>query len=144
MSYSFESLDDGHILILTMHKDFDIRTEMIESSLKVYEMLDQSPDQVVLISDSREIQLNNLNDLIEGANLARRDEARRVSQHPHVLKNYSIVNNRLAQAAVKGLNTASFGYFEVTMFETLEEAISQARAVLAEAKEGRAADGTSA
>src|SRR5687768_5087686 len=110
MSYSFETLDEGHIVILTMHSDFDIRTEMIQSSLDAYALLDQCPAPVVLISDSRAIQLRNINDLIEGANLARSPESRKVGSHPHLIKNYSIVDNKLAQAAVKGLNTATFGF----------------------------------
>lgn len=135
MSYSFESLDEGRILILTLHADFDIHTEMIQSSLDAYARLDEGPDHVVLISDSREIQLKSVNDLIQGANLASREESKRVSKHPRLLKNFSIVSNKLAQTAAKGLNTASFGYFEVTMFETLDEAIAQARVALAAAEQ---------
>jgi hypothetical protein len=126
MSYSFTSLADGHILILTMHSDFDLHTEMISASIDSYLRLDECPDQVVYISDAREVRIRDMNDILIGAQLARSGESQQVAHHPKLITNFSVVNSKVAQAAVKGLNTASFGFFKVTLFETIEEAVAQA------------------
>jgi hypothetical protein len=130
MSYDFTSLADGHILILTMNSDFDIQTEITNASIDSYLRLDDGPDQVVYISDARQIRIRDMNDILIGAQLARSAESQQVANHPKVITNFSVVNSKMAQAAVKGLNSASFGFFKVTIFETVEEAVAEAQKAL--------------
>lgn len=130
MSYTLESIDDGHIILFTMHQDFDMAVDMPQYLEACYELVENGPDKIVIITDASEMKPRTLDDIIEGANSIRSDEARRLSQHPKVIKNFSIITSKIAQLAVKGLNSASFGFFEVTIFETPEEAFNRAREVL--------------
>jgi hypothetical protein len=130
MSYSLESMDDGHIILFTMHQDFDVAVDMPHYLEACYELVENGPDKIVIITDATEMKPSSLDDIIEGANSIRSDEAKRLARHPKVVKSFSIITSKIAQLAVKGLNTATFGFLEVTIFETPEEAINRARQVL--------------
>lgn len=130
MSYSLDTFDDGQIIYFTMHDDFDVSVDMPDYLQKCYELVENGPEQIVVIIDAHEMKPRSIDDVIIGANATRSPEARRLSGHPKVLKNLSVLTSKLAQLTVKGLNSASFGFFEVTIFETQEEAIEYARAAL--------------
>jgi hypothetical protein len=130
MNYELKTLDDGQIIVLTMYKEFDMVDDLIQSSLECFELVENGPEHIVFISDGRELSITNLNDLIQSANSARRPEAMRVNKHPKMLKSLSVINSRLIQMAVRGLNSASFGHMEVTIFETVEDALDHARNLL--------------
>jgi hypothetical protein len=131
MSYTLTSLDDGHILLFTMNSDFDTPVDMPKYLKECYDLVDNGPDQIVIITDTTGAPPKGINDLIQGANSIRTPEAKRINDHPKVIRSLSVVDNRLVNLAVKGLNSAAFGFYEVAIFETKEEAISHARAVLA-------------
>lgn len=131
-SYRFDAFDQGHILVLTMLDTYNVHTDMCESTLALIEMIDKGPDRVVIISDSRELRIKDVNDMLVAASNVRTEESKRLVNHPKVIKNFSVMNNKMMQTAVKGLNTATFGFFPVTIFETPEAAIDAARAVLAQ------------
>jgi hypothetical protein len=130
MSYTLTSYDDGQIIVLTLHQGFDLANGMRAVSAECFDMLEQGPERVILISDTRALNINNLNDLIVGANVARQPEAIRVLKHPKTAKIVSVISSRVVQMAVRGLNSASFGHVEVPIFETLEEALDHARTIL--------------
>jgi hypothetical protein len=130
MNYELKTLDEGQIIVLTMYKEFDMVDDLIQSSLECFELVENGPEHIVFISDGRELSITNLNDLIQSANSARRPEAMRVNKHPKMLKSLSVINSRLIQMAVRGLNSASFGHMEVTIFETVEDALDHARNLL--------------
>ncbi len=130
MTYSLVSLDDGHILYFTMLEDFDFSVDMPKYLQECYELLENGPDRVIIITDARDLKPKSFDYIVQGANSTRSPEAHRNAEHSKVLKNFSIVSSRMAQLAVKGLNSASFGFFEVTIFETPDDALSQARQLL--------------
>jgi hypothetical protein len=134
MSYSYSTLDEGHILILTMHADCDVVTEMRQMMADGNALADQSPAPIIVINDARLLYFANLNHLLEAVNAVRTVEPQhRVNRHPKVIKSLSVISSRTMQLAAKGLNTATFGHIQVSMFPTLEEALMQARALLREA-----------
>ena len=130
MSYSLVPIDGGHILLFTMPEDFDFSEDMPKYLQECYELLENGPDRVIIITDACEIKPKGLDYIIQGANTTRSAEAHRISQHPKVLRSFSVVSSKVAQLAVKGLNSASFGFFDVTIFETCDDALSQARSLL--------------
>jgi hypothetical protein len=131
MPYTLTTLDDGHIIVATIGSDFDAVNDMLPMTLGCYDLLDHGPDRVVIISDARELRLKSANEVILSANVMRTPESKRVREHPKLLRNFAVINNNLLQMIVKGLNSASFGYVEATIFETLDDAISHARALIA-------------
>lgn len=130
MSYQVATHDDGHILILVLCDDFDIASEFSPAFKQCFEVLEAGPDRVVFISDARELHLKNFNDLLQGSNMARSEEANRVNKHPKVIKVFTVTNSSGLALAAKGLNSASFGYIELGTFGSMEEALAQARDVL--------------
>ncbi len=130
MSYSLDALDDGHIIFFTMHQDFDMSVDMPDYLQKCYALVDNGPDRIIVITDAREMKTKSFEDVIQGANSIRSPEAQRISHHPKVIKNLTVITNKVVQMAMKGLNSASFGFLELTLFETQEEAIGYARKVL--------------
>jgi hypothetical protein len=134
MSYSFETLDDNHIIIMTMHDDFDMAQEIQAAIKEGHALVEALPAPLVYITDVRALHFSNLNELLEAANAVRfinPDE--RVSRHPKVLKSLAVISSRVIQAAAKGLNSVSFGHMEITMYPTLEETLVKARALLKDA-----------
>jgi hypothetical protein len=132
MSYSLESLDGGSIILFNMYQDFDMSVDMPDYLQKCYEMVENGPERIIIITDAHEMKPKSIDDLIQGANSIRSQEARRLSRHPKVIKSLSILTSKAAQLTVKGLNSASFGFLEITIYETMEAAIAYARKVLAE------------
>ena len=130
MSYQVTTLDEGHILILTLNNDFDIVGEFAPSFNECFDQLEAGPDGVVFISDARELHLKSFNDLLQGGNLARSPEANRVNKHLKVRKAFTVTNSAGIALAAKGLNSASFGYVELGVFASIEDAVEQARAAL--------------
>jgi len=130
MSYQVSTQDDGHILILKLNEDFDIAGEFGPSFAECFEKLEAGPDGVVFISDARELKLKSFNDLLQGGNLARSPDANRVNKHPKVRKTYTVTNSAGIALAARGLNSASFGFVELSVFGSLEEAVTAARAAL--------------
>ena len=134
MSYTFTTLDEGHILILTFNDDFDVHTtQFMFDSL---EKIDTGPDRMVFITDSRSMPIKNVNDMLVASSNVRTEEAKRLMQHPKLVKSYTIINNNIFQKVIKGLNSATFGYFEITVFETVEEAVEAGRKALAAEQTG--------
>lgn len=134
MSYTYDLLDDGHILILTMHADCNIVAEMRQMMQDGNTLADQSNAPLVLINDARHLYFSNLNELLASVDAVRTVKPEyRVNRHPKVIKSLSVISSRTMQLAAKGLNTASFGNIDVKMYNTLEEALMQARALLKEA-----------
>lgn len=131
MPYSLSTLDDGRILLLTLDEHYDLADEMIRSSQDVIAYLDQAEFPVILITDARAVQIKELNTLLTAAQYVKHPEVKASLDHPALLKYYSVIDNMLINAAVRGLNTATFGYFAATLVETVDAALDQARALLA-------------
>lgn len=130
MSYSLAPLDGGHIISFTMHEDFDFTVDMPKYLQECWDLVENGPDRIVIISDASAMKTKNLDYLIQGTNSIRTPEAQRLTHHPKVVKNFTVVSGKLAHLAVKGLNSATFGYVDLLIFETPEEAINEARSIL--------------
>lgn len=132
MSYSLISLDDGHILVFDMHDDFESADDMPKYLPECYAALENGPDAVVLITDTTKAPLRNLDDLIQGANSIRNPLSQQINNHPKLLASMTVVDNKMVQLAVRGLNSAAFGFVNVQIYATQEEALAHARTLLAE------------
>jgi hypothetical protein len=131
MSYTLSSLDGGCILLFTIHADFEIATELVKASREALDLFEQCPGPVVFITDTCALHINNLNDILQGGSAVRSPESMRLSKHPKLRKSISVIDNRVITLAAKGLNSATFGYVETTIFETTEDALDYARKLFA-------------
>ncbi|MBN1312521.1 MAG: hypothetical protein JXB30_13990 [Anaerolineae bacterium] len=75
--------------------------------------------------------MQGIDDLIEGTNYVRNPEGKKVTHHPKAIKHLIVVKSKALRLAIKGLNTAAFGFYEGMVFATQEEAIARARAIIA-------------
>lgn len=132
MSYTLTSFDDGHILLFTMHSDFEPAIDMPKYLPECYQFLEDGPDPIIIITDTTQAPMRDLDDLIQGANSIRNALAQKINHHPKLLKSITVISNRIVQVAMKGLNTATFGFVDVIIATTQDEALELARAALAE------------
>ena len=132
MAYSVSRLNDERILLLIIDQDYDLVEDMVASSQEVIAHLDQAAEPMILITDARAVQIKDVNALLMGAQSIRQPEVRASVSHPNLLKYFSVIDSRVVNAAMKGLNTATFGFFHPTLFESVEAAVEHARATLAE------------
>jgi phosphosulfolactate phosphohydrolase-like enzyme len=129
-SYTVEVLDEGRIILMTMGSDYNVVTDMLKSSTECFDLLEKGPERIVFITDAREVQLKGLDEMLHGAQNMMNPEISKITHHPKLAKSLSVTNSKVMRAAVKGLNTLTFGFTELTVFETVEEALNYARTVL--------------
>ena len=132
MSYSITPVDNGHILLFTMNHDFEPAVDMPQYLPECYQFLENGPDPIIIITDTTRAPMRNMDDLIQGANSIRTSLAQQINNHPKLLKSITVISNRIVQVAMKGLNTATFGFVDVFIATTQDEALELARAALAE------------
>lgn len=130
MSYFFDVFDEGHIIVFVIGADVDPVNEMIQAAREIVHMLDTGPDRIVIISDVRNFTLSNFSDLLELSNTTRHPEVARIAKHPKIHRLLSVISSPALQLAARGLNSASFGYIDVAVYPTLEEAVASARSLL--------------
>ncbi|MBN1429300.1 MAG: hypothetical protein JXB07_13075 [Anaerolineae bacterium] len=94
-----------------------------------YDLVENGPEPII-ITDTTSAPLKSIDDLIQGANTLRTPAAKRLSNHPKVIKALTVVDNRAVNMAIKGLNSAMFSFIEMPVFATREEAVSHARAIV--------------
>jgi hypothetical protein len=131
MGFSISSQEGGHILIVTIDEHYEMVNEVIELSKETVAHLDRGPDGVIVIIDARAVQIKDLNSLMLSAQNMKRPEVKASQNHPRALKSFSVINNKIVTLAMKGMNSATFGFIQTTMFETVEEAVAQAHIELA-------------
>lgn len=130
MPYTITPYDDGRIIVMKMDSAFDFHDEFNQFAVEAAALMDESAEPMVLITDSRERSIKHLNDLIQGGGLAIRAEGKRMLNHPNLKKMFEITSSKAIQMTIKGLNSATFGFVEISVFETLEEALNAARNLL--------------
>jgi hypothetical protein len=130
MPYTTSTLDDGRIILMTMDAAFDLHGELIQFSGECATLLDAQPNGAIVIVDGRLRPPNDLNDILQGANATRTQEGKAMFQHPNLRKLLTITTSKALHMTIKGLNSATFGFLEITVFDTPEAAINAAREVL--------------
>jgi hypothetical protein len=130
MPYTTSTLDDGRIILMIMDEKLDFQTEFVQLILECTALLDAATDGAVVIVDGRLRPPNDLNDILQGANVTRTPEGKAMFQHPNLRKILTITTSKALHMTLKGLNSATFGFLEITVFDTPEAAINAAREVL--------------
>ena len=130
MSYTVESMDEGAIILTTMGADYDVTDDMLASSEETFALLESGPTRIVMITDARLLKVNSLEDILMGGKTINDPRIQRTMHHPKLIKSLSVINSKLLQLAVKGLNSASFGHTDIPIYESPEDAFNVARKLL--------------
>jgi hypothetical protein len=130
MSYTVATTDNGAIILVTMGEDYDVSSDMLASSEETFLLLENGPDRIVMITDARLLKVNSLEDILQGGKTMTDPRIKRTTVHPKLIKSLSVINSRLLQLAVKGLNSASFGHTDIPVYDSMEEAYNVARKLL--------------
>src|SRR5688572_23122230 len=101
MSYTIETLDEGQIIVATFQANADLEHDMPLQMEEALAFVDAAPRHAVLITDSRQIRLTKLEDVVKAANRARTPESRRLTQHPKLLKTITVTASKLGLMAIK-------------------------------------------
>jgi hypothetical protein len=132
MSHTFTTLEGGHIILMTEGTDFNFQAEMHAVLEQCLMLLEQGPSHIIFMIDARAFQSPNFDDVMAAGTLARSDEGKAVIRHPKLIKTIVITENKAAQMTLKGINTATFGYVDIRVFPTLDDALAYSESLLAE------------
>ena len=125
MNYKVEVLPGEPIILATISKQFSVANDMARSDAEVRTALDKASEPMALVVDAREVSLG-LDDVIQGTNRGSRGE-QPILQHPNLKELLFVTPNALVKAAIRGLNSVTFGNVNARAFDTVEEALAHIR-----------------
>jgi hypothetical protein len=131
MSYLIDRIEDEPIVIITYGRDFESLTEMIPILMDGIIMVASIPGGAFVINDLTHVDLI-LEEVILGANLAHNDIS--PFANPQVLGNILVTTSDLIKLAATGLNSETFGFLHLPVFNTVVEAVEYARQSIAQAE----------
>ncbi len=124
MPHTFSQLPGEPIIMATFSGNWD-ESDLVPAIEEITAMLEAANGKMTLIYDTCALSIG-LEDAIQGANVAARQL--RLFSHPKVRKTIAVSRNKLISLAAKGLNSAIFGRINITVVESVEEALALARA----------------
>jgi hypothetical protein len=125
MSYIIDRIGGEPIIVVTFCADFHVGTEMALMTAELHEMVNQIGQGVTIINNLVDASFS-LNEVIEAANLARRQEVS-LFHHPNVRQIVGVSSSKLITLSAKGLGHATFGSLSLPMFASIDEALDYAR-----------------
>jgi hypothetical protein len=126
--YTIEVLPDEPILVVSISEGFKIAEHMPHSIGDVRAVLDQAKEPLFYILDVTKLSLS-LDEVIMAASLGARGE-QPLWHHPMIREMMFVSPSILIKLAAQGLSAPTFGGLNARIFETLDEALAYARAVL--------------
>src|SRR5687767_8610032 len=123
MSHSFTTLEDGRIILISQGADYRYKSEMYAVLETTLTLLDQASSPAIVLIDARVQQATSFDDVMAAGSLARSEEGKAVIHHPKLLKIVLVSQDRVAQLTMRGINTATFGFVDVSVFSTLDDAL---------------------
>lgn len=132
MPFSFEMLPDEPILIGTIHDSFSLGHDFDSFFSELVSILDSVDQPVYYINDIRKLKVNVFQDFVLAANKGSRD---RKGSHPNVIITIVVSTDSLVRLGVKGLSSDIFGNLPILISDTPDEALAQARTLIAQEKE---------
>lgn len=128
-SFSFELLSDEPILIATIYPSFTLRGDFERYLSEAASTLDSLDQPVCYITNIHDIKMDVFQDFLVGINKSFRG-AGAVIHHPNYGPSIIVSTDKLMKLAAKGLNSEIFGNLSIPVFDTLDEALDHARALI--------------
>lgn len=125
MNYKIEVLPNEPIMLYTMLEQFSMAQDGPQAQDEAREILEQSSQPMFMILDvtGRSVTLD---DVVHGASQSARGK-QPILQHPKVRKVILVATSSIVKIATKGLNTATFGNVDISVFGTVDEALTYVR-----------------
>jgi hypothetical protein len=130
MSYSITALDDDQILLMKLDSDFSMEKDGPSLIPDLLAFVEAGPDQIVMLADDRDYAVKHVSEVMAVGSLARTQDAKSLFNHPKLLRIIVITTDKALQLTLKGINTAAFGFFDMSIYSTLEEGLNAARILL--------------
>lgn len=127
MAYTLEKLLGESIILFTAQPDFDLGCGLNNTIVDFLKLLENETTPVVYILDLRALPPISIEEIMLTANTLTRGESP-VYHHPKLHKIMTVTPNPVLQMAYKGLAGEMFGNLEVSVFESLADALAAARA----------------
>lgn len=124
MAYIIDRMDE-RIVMVTFCADFSAGAEMAQMTTELTQLIDKIGEGVTIINNLVDASFS-LNDVIEAANVARKQEVS-LFHHPNVRQILGVSSSKLITLSAKGLSHATFGNLNLPMFATVDEALYYAR-----------------
>jgi hypothetical protein len=121
MSYTIDFREDLATIVTDLSDDFDVYQELPEFCHKIYDILEQSPHPLRYISKT-DAQVTSVDDIVAAINMLVRGDYP-VASHENFMELILVTGNRLAELAVKGMDSEAFGNVHVEVFATMQDAI---------------------
>lgn len=125
MSYEVSLLPDEPIILVVWHEDFVLTVDLIPAIKEMHQLLDSVTEPYYMISDSTRPTIR-FDDLLVGAYYAVKGP-NPIFKHPNFAGITLISHQKFAEIMAKGMKTATFGYMDVPVVHTMEEALAVAR-----------------
>jgi hypothetical protein len=126
MSSEFQQLPNEPIVIVTLHKGYDLRAELPVTLPGYLKFLDAAPNPVFWIVDARDSNMT-LEDVQQGASLVARG-THPLYLHPKIRQVIYITSSQLLRMAAVGMQSDIFGKVNIKLFDNLDEALQFVRA----------------
>jgi hypothetical protein len=124
MPFTIQTPADVPVVTL-IHSGGQVLQEMGQVSDALISILDAQTERVFLILDVRGLTLG-IDELTRSASFASlRPDA--LLHHPNIRENLVISTSGLVRLTAQGLQTATFGYVRLKVFESMEDAIDYCR-----------------
>jgi hypothetical protein len=130
MPVSVEKFNDEPILIVTMANPIDIKADIPRMAKDIQQVLDAQTEPVWYIGHVHDLSLS-FGDFVQALSLSTRGEMA-FMRHPMIREFLVIAEGALVQMAAKALSQGQYGGLTVKMCTDREDAISMARAEIAE------------
>jgi hypothetical protein len=130
-TFTIEKLPDEPIIVVWLSEDWNEESGSSRVVQQLRELLDSSEEKVFYIGDVRNLRYT-ISELIQSAQVISK-----LLKHPNIIESMMVVEgNPLIKLATEGLKTDVFGNVPVSVYETVDEALTCARAKIAEMQSG--------
>lgn len=130
MPHTIVKLPDEPIIMVHSTEGKDRVGDMIRAINDIRDCLDQQDETVFLIVDTRDVSMS-VDEVMQGAILAARGQNAMLS-HRKIRERIFLLSDPMVRAAVRGLESATFGLLKARSFTTVEEALDYCRSQVAQ------------
>lgn len=122
MNYQITKIPDVPLVMVRANQNFGDAASVKAYAQDLKALYDSLDAPVYQIADLTDFNLN-FDELVSAFQIVMRGE-NSIVRHPNNLGLLVVTHNRFYEIALRGLNTATFGYVEILTFATVEAAMS--------------------
>jgi hypothetical protein len=125
-TFTVEKLPEDPILLATMTAEYSVSRDQQASDDAARALLAELVEPMYLVVDITKVKLS-IDDITLGSNRAAREGHNPLWHDPRIKQIVFVSTNKAVHLAAKGVNTLPFGFSNVKVFNTLDEALAHCR-----------------